>query len=83
MVLMEAARQACQLTAARVSQVAPGRVTVTGADMAFSSWAELDQPVTVQTSLDSADRAGEQRATVAFEQRGAVIASGAMTVSTR
>lgn len=83
MVLMEAARQACQLTAASVSQVAPGQVTVMGADMVFSSWAELDQLVTVQAALDSADRTGRWRAAVAFEQRGAVIASGTMTVSTR
>lgn len=82
MVLMEAARQACQLTATRVSEVAPGQVAVTGADMVFSSWAELDQPVAVQAALDRTDRAGQQRAAIAFEQRGAVIASGTMAVRT-
>ncbi|MFJ5925400.1 AfsA-related hotdog domain-containing protein [Kitasatospora sp. NPDC092948] len=81
MVLTEAARQLCLLTGSQVLGHPAEATTVTGFDLSFGRFAELDTPTTV-TATPAGPAGDGQRWNVVFHQDGAEIATGTVDTAT-
>lgn len=92
MVLTESARQLCLLAGNDFCGASPTRTTLVGLDASFTDYAELDAPITAimhrepivgrKPDLRCRELAGARTNVVTFEQRGATIASAAITMLT-
>jgi hypothetical protein len=89
MVLTEAARQLCVFAGAALFDASPAQTTMVGFDLAFTRYAELDSPTSVQ--VRPGERTDEGLASVlptvrayevSFHQDGEVIAGGEMFTAT-
>jgi hypothetical protein len=89
MVLTEAARQLCVFAGAALFDASPAQTTMVGFDLAFTRYAELDSPTSVQ--VRPGERTDEGLAwvlptvrayEVSFHQDGEVIAGGEMFTAT-
>ncbi|MBP0458785.1 AfsA-related hotdog domain-containing protein [Streptomyces montanisoli] len=78
MVLTEAARQACLLAGSELLGHSPNTTAVAGFGLAFSRFAELDAPTTVNARPEGRRDDGTAVHRVSFHQSGAEIAAGTM-----
>jgi len=83
MVLMEAGRQLSVLAAEEFGIAAADRCVVTGLDASFTSYAELDSPLTVSARRPTAEERQDEgtRLHTVFAQDGRTVAEASFTVT--